>query len=83
MESRTSMMNWKPLDVDLTARAIPRAQLLAAADRHGLAYVNSAALGAAAGCSAKAAWRWLAGIRVAPATDAALRRALGLASEAA
>ena len=45
MESRTSMMNWKPLDVDLTARAIPRAKLLAAADRHGLAYVNSAALG--------------------------------------
>lgn len=76
-------ISWKPLETALTARAIPRPTLLAAADQAGFATVNASGLAAVAGVSTKTAARWLRGHRTSQATDRALRRALGLADEAA
>ena len=62
----------------LTAHALDRQQLVAAADAAGVASISAPRLGPLAGVNSGAAWRWLRGIPVAEATDQALRAALGL-----
>ena len=71
-------LTWKPVTTERTAHSLPRDVVLAAADKVGIVTINASALGAAAGVSHRAAARWLAGTPVAPATDLALRKALGL-----
>lgn len=74
----TNLQTWAPADWSRTARALPRAAVLAAADAAGLLAVNAQQLGRRAGVSNRAAGRWLSGIRVSSATDRAIREALGL-----
>ena len=56
--------DWTPPTRDRTAHAIPRRELVLAADR--------------AGVGVHTAWAWLRGYQVSPETDRACRDALGL-----
>lgn len=69
---------WRPLSIDRTAHAVPRRELVLAADRAGAVIVSAPRLARLAGVSARVAWAWLRAQRVSPESDRALRDALGL-----
>lgn len=70
--------DWTPPTRDRTAHAIPRRELVLAADRAGAVTVSSPKLARLAGVGVHTAWAWLRGYQVSPETDRACRAALGL-----
>ena len=62
---------WPSPEIQRTAHAIDRLQLLAGADRRGLVFISSPKLAEAAGVSVRSAWNWLRGQRVSEATHRA------------
>ena len=71
------MKNWnRPMD--RSAHALPRREVLLAADRHGCTIISAPKLARLSGVSTKTCWTWLRGGLVSDASDRAIRDALGL-----
>lgn len=75
---RQENVDWTPLSVTRTAHAVPRRELVLAADRAGVVIVSAPRLARVAGVSTRTAWSWLRAQRVSAESDRALRTALGL-----
>lgn len=68
---------------DRSAFALPRREVLLAADRHGCAIISAPRIARLAGVSPRTAWGWLRGQRISSASDRAIRAALNLPLRAA
>lgn len=75
--------DWTPPTRDRSAHALPRREVLLAADARGIATIPAPRLARLAGVSTRTAWHWLNGRRVSTEMDRAIRDALRLPLRAA